>query len=193
MIYDITQPLFSCEVYPGDTIPQMKPVRRISEGEIYNLTDITMCVHNGTHIDAPFHFINDGKTVDQISLDKFVGKAYVVSHNGDVTADDAEKMVQTAYENAARKILIKGLPLITLEAAEVFARYGIDLLGNETQSTGPDDAPMRVHVELLKAEVVLLEGIRLSAVSDGFYLLNCAPLNLEGCDGSPCRATLTDI
>ncbi|MBQ1522356.1 MAG: hypothetical protein IIZ74_06295, partial [Erysipelotrichaceae bacterium] len=128
-----------------------------------------------------------------ISLDKFVGKAYVVSHNGDVTADDAEKMVQTAYENAARKILIKGLPLITLEAAEVFARYGIDLLGNETQSTGPDDAPMRVHVELLKAEVVLLEGIRLSAVSDGFYLLNCAPLNLEGCDGSPCRATLTDI
>ena len=91
MIYDITQPLFSCEVYPGDTVPQMKPVRRISEGEIYNLTDITMCVHNGTHIDAPFHFINDGKTVDQISLDKFVGKAYVVSHNGDVTADDAAK------------------------------------------------------------------------------------------------------
>ncbi len=122
-----------------------------------------------------------------------MGKAYVVSHNGDVTADDAEQMVRTAYENGARKILIKGVPVITLEAARVFAGYRIDLLGNETQSTGPDDAPMRVHVELLQAEVVLLEGLRLGAVSDGFYLLNCAPLNLEGCDGSPCRAILMDI
>ena len=64
------------------------------------------------------------------------------------------------------------------------------MLGNESQSVGPEDAPMEVHVILLSAEVVLLEGIRLSEVPEGVYFLNAAPLNLAGSDGSPCRAIL---
>ena len=61
MIYDISQPLFECEVFPGDPKPEKRAVRRIEKGDLYNLTDISLCVHNGTHVDAPFHFIKDCK------------------------------------------------------------------------------------------------------------------------------------
>lgn len=190
MIYDITQPLFECEVYPGDPKPQREILSNISDGDLYNLTAFSMCAHNGTHIDAPYHFINDGKTVDELSLDKFVGPAIVVTHEGDVTADDAKDILYRAGN--VKKILIKGKATITLEAAGVFAEEEIDLIGNESQTVGPEDAPMAVHLVLLKKEVVILEGIRLGEVPDGKYILNCAPLNLTGADGSPCRAILLD-
>lgn len=195
MIYDITQPIFECEVYPGDPKPQKKTMSSISDGALYNLTAFSMCAHNGTHVDAPFHFINDGKTIDEISLDKFIGPAFVKTHEGDVTAEDASHILSEAASinpDAAKKILIRGKATITLEAAKVFADAGIDLVGNESQTVGPEDAPMAVHLVLLKKEVVLLEGIRLSEVNDGVYLLNCAPLNLSVSDGAPCRAVLMD-
>lgn len=196
MIYDITQPLFECEVFPGDPKPIKTAVRRMENGDLYNLTAISMCVHNGTHIDAPFHFLNDGKGVNEIPLEKFIGAAYVASHEGKVTARDAENILFRAakeYRGAEKKILIKGNAVVTLEAAQVFAQAGIDLLGNESQTVGPEKAPMAVHLALLEKEVILLEGIRLSAVADGAYFLNAAPLNLTDTDGSPCRATLMDF
>ena len=79
------------------------------------------------------------------------------------------------------------------EAAKVFAASEILLLGNESQTVGPENAPMAVHKILLSANVVLLEGIRLSNVPEGVYLLSAAPLNLSGSEGSPCRALLVDI
>ena len=91
-----------------------------------------------------------------------------------------------------KKILIKGAAVVTLEAAKVFAEAGADLIGNESQTVGPENAPKAVHLVLLGAEVVLLEGIRLGAVPEGAYLLNCAPLNLTDTDGAPCRAVLMD-
>ena len=91
---------------------------------------------------------------------------------------------------AAKRILIKGDAVVSPEAARVFAANRILLLGNESQSVGPEDAPMEVHRILLGAEVVLLEGIRLGAVSEGVCFLSAAPLNLSGADGSPCRAFL---
>ncbi|MBO4999029.1 MAG: cyclase, partial [Lachnospira sp.] len=90
-------------------------------------------------------------------------------------------------------ILIKGKAVVTLEAAEVFAEAGILLLGNESQTVGPEDAPMQVHLKLLGAEVVLLEGIRLQKVTEGVYILNAAPINLGGADGAPCRAILLEM
>ena len=74
----------------------------------------------------------------------------------------------------------------------MFASSNILLLGNESQTVGPQNAPMEVHLALLSAGVILLEGIRLEMVSEGIYLLNAAPLNLAGADGSPCRAVLID-
>ena len=195
-IYDISQEVFSCQVYPDDPTPEKKIIKSTEKGEVYNLTEFNMCAHNGTHIDAPFHFIKDGKTVDEICLETFVGMAYVAEHHGIVTGDDAATIIEKAKKQnaeATKRILIKGDVEVSLEAAKVFADSDILLLGNEPQTIGPQNAPMAVHLVLLGANVILLEGIRLAAVSEGVYFLNAAPLNLSGADGSPCRAVLIDI
>lgn len=193
MIYDISQEVFSCQVYPGDPAPEKKVISSMEKGDSYNLSSFSMCAHNGTHIDAPFHFIRDGKTVDKTCLDAFVGMAYVAEHQGIVSGDDAVEILAKAKEQnpeAAQRILIKGSAEVSSEAAKVFASSEILLLGNESQTVGPEDAPMEVHVILLGADVILLEGVRLEDVPEGVYLLNAAPLNLSGADGSPCRAVL---
>ena len=192
-IYDISQEVFSCQVYPDDPAPEKKIIRSMEKGEVYNLTAFSMCAHNGTHIDAPRHFIRDGKTVDEKSLEAFIGMAYVAEHSGVVTYNDATEIIEKAKKHnaeAAKRILIKGDVEVSLEAAKVFASSDVLLLGNESQTIGPQNAPMAVHLVLLSANVILLEGIRLSEVPEGVYFLNAAPLNLSGADGSPCRAVL---
>ena len=192
-IYDISQEVFGSQVYAGDPAPGKKLLCSMENGSLYNLTAFSMCAHNGTHIDAPFHFIKGGKTVDSIGLDTFVGMAYVAEHHGIVSADDAAAILENAKKQnpeAAKRILIKGDAEVSSEAATVFAASNMLLLGNESQTVGPENAPMEVHRILLGAGVVLLEGIRLAEVSEGIYFLNAAPLNLSGADGSPCRAVL---
>lgn len=195
-IYDISQELFSCVVFPGDPAPKRERLSSMEEGALYNLTALSLCAHNGTHIDAPYHFIRDGKTVEQVSLSKTVGWAYVTQEEGMLSAEDARRILkeaQTANSEAAKRILLGGKVTVTEEAARVFAEAEIDLLGNESQTVGPEDAPMQVHLTLLSREVVLLEGIRLGEVPTGVYLLSAAPLSLAGSDGAPCRAILISI
>ena len=194
-IYDISQEVFGCRVYPGDPIPQKNVLSDMQKGDLYNLTEFSMCAHNGTHVDAPFHFIKDGKTVDAIHLASFVGMAYVAEHQGKLLGEDALRILQKAGQlnaEAAKRILIKGEAEVSEQAARVFADAGILLLGNESQTVGPENAPMAVHLILLSKEVVLLEGIRLTSVPEGIYFLNAAPLNLSGADGAPCRAILVE-
>ena len=191
MVIDISQEVLSSKVYPGDPAPRAEQLCSMEDGELYNLTAFSMCAHNGTHVDAPAHFIRDGKTIGQMGLDPFVGDCYVVRFEGNVTAEDASAIMKAAREaGAGERILIAGNATVTAEAARVFAGENIKLLGNESQTVGPEDSPMEVHKILLGAEVVLLEGIILTDVSEGTYLLCAAPLNLGGCEGAPCRALL---
>ena len=190
-LYDISQEVFSCAVYPGDPSPRREVLSSTAAGDLYNLTAFSMCAHNGTHIDAPFHFLPDGKTVEQLPLDTFVGDCFVARHRGDVTADDARAILEKA--GSAARILIAGEATVTEEAAHVFAASGIRLLGNESQTVGPEDAPMSVHLALLKHGVALLEGVILKNIPEGRYFLSAAPLNLAGADGAPCRAILIDM
>ena len=192
-IYDISQEVFGCVVFPGDPAPKKNEISSMENGALYNLTSFSMCAHNGTHVDSPRHFIKDGKAIDELSLESFVGMAYVKEHTGVVTESDAVKIIEKAKaenEEAAKRILLKGDVEVSLEASKVFAASGVLLLGNEPQTVGPKDSPMAVHLVLLSAGVVLLEGIRLSEVPEGVYLLNAAPLNLATSDGAPCRAIL---
>lgn len=194
-IYDISQEVFGCKVFPGDPSPVKERKMSISDGEICNLTEFKMCAHNGTHVDAPFHFYDDGKTIDQVDLERFVGYAYVAEHEGIVKEEDALRIIGRAKQSDARaadRILIKGDSTLSAEAAKIFAKQGIKLYGNESQTVGPEEAPKEVHLIMLGAQVVLLEGIRLADVDEGVYILNAAPLNLGGCDGSPCRAILME-
>ena len=190
-IYDISQELFGCAVCPGDPQPERFVTLSIKNGDVCNLTAFKMCAHNGTHVDAPFHFYADGKTIDQVDLDRFIGWAYVAERDGDISADDAKNILKAA--NGCERVLVKGKTVVTKEAAQVFAEARIKLFGNESQTVGPIDAPKEVHLIMLGAEIVLLEGIRLEKVPVGKYFLNAVPLNLGGADGSPCRATLLEM
>ena len=197
-IYDISQEVFSCSVFPGDPPPERIEMMKIREGEICNLTGLKMCAHNGTHVDAPYHFIDEGKTMEEVDLHRFVGYAYVTSHEGDITAEDARRILKKAHGasdecDAYNRILVKGKATMTEDAARVFADNEILLFGNESQTVGPEDSPKEVHLIMLGAEVVLLEGIRLEEVPDGVHFLNAAPINLGGSDGAPCRAILMDM
>ena len=190
-IYDISQEVFSCKVYPGDPKPEKNTLCATERGDLYNLTAFSMCAHNGTHIDAPFHFLGDGKTVEKMPLDIFVGDCYVAHHTGNVTALDAAAILEKAA--GVPRLLIAGPATVTEAAALVFADAGICLLGNESQSVGPENAPMQVHKILLSRDIALLEGVVLTDVAEGRYLLSAAPLSLAGADGAPCRACLIQL
>ena len=193
-IIDISQELLSCKVYEGDPEPKLEPLQSMNNGDLYNLSALSLCLHNGTHIDAPRHFIKNGMTVDEIPISTLVGVCYVAEHQGNVTASDAIEILKNAQlANAAKRILLKGNLTVTEEASKEFAQAGILLLGNESQSVGPENAPMAVHLALLTKGIILLEGIVLRDVEEGKYLLNAAPLNIKGAEGSPCRAWLMEM
>ena len=195
-LYDISQEVFSCRVYPGDPAPAREILADMERGDLYNLTAFSMCAHNGTHLDAPRHFLADGGAVEDIPLASTVGLAFVAEAEGHVGEKEARAILARAREqspSAFRRILLKGDLTLTLEGADVLAREGILLVGNESQTVGPEKAPMAVHRRLLGAGVVLLEGIRLGKVPEGVYLLNAAPLLLSGSDGAPCRAWLMEM
>lgn len=194
-IYDISQEVFTSKVYPGDKSPKIDEDMRISNGDEYNLTSFSMCAHNGTHVDAPFHYFENGKTIDQIDLEKFIGNAYLVEHDGLISKDDALNILIKAKKidnDCYKRILIKGNAELTLEAAQIFANEEIFLFGNESQTVGSEMSEDSIHQCLLNAEIVILEGLVLSDVKEGMYLLNAAPINLGVSDGAPCRAVLIE-
>jgi kynurenine formamidase len=92
-IYDISQEVFSCSVYPGDPAPKRERLCSMEQGSLYNLTAFSMCAHNGTHVDAPFHFLKDGKTVEQIPTEQVVGYAFVSTHEGEISSEDAARIL----------------------------------------------------------------------------------------------------
>ena len=198
-IYDITQEVFSCEVFPGDPVPKKTVLSSIKNGDSYNLSAFSMCAHNGTHVDAPYHFIQDGKKLDEVPLDAWIGYAYVAAFEGTIKPEDIRRILHQLKEASVtsgkeiKKLLIKGKATLSYEAAEVLRTSSIELFGNESQTVGPEDAPAAVHRLLLGAGKVFLEGIRLAAVPEGIYLLNAAPIHLGGSDGAPCRAVLLEL
>ena len=195
-IYDISQEVLSCKVYKGDVGPKAWKASSMDEGAVYNLTEFSMGAHNGTHVDAPKHFFNDGKSVEGLSLHRLVGDCFVCVANGDIGKEEVVNILENAKKsqgvNLIERILIKGTGVINPEGAKEFVKQGILLIGSESQSVGPENAPMEVHKILLEKEIVLLEGIRLNKVEEGKYLLCAAPLNIKDADGSPCRAILIE-
>ena len=195
-IIDISREIFSTPVYPGDPVPQKRLVSSMEKGASYNLSLLTMGVHNATHVDAPKHFLADGSTVEQLPLEAVVGEVFVAEHEGEVKERDAWEILRKAKaisNECAKRLLIKGEATVTEEAASVFAKEGLLLVGNESQSVGPLLSPMRVHKILLSAQTVLLEGVDLREAREGRFLLSAAPILLAGCEGAPCRALLLDV
>lgn len=181
-IYDITRELFGSPVYPGDPVPQWERVRSFAEGGV-NLSAVRMCAHNGTHMDAPLHFVDGGDSVDAIPPEKWIGRAVVIDSPAVFGAEEAAKRIPAG----CRRLLLRG-GIPDVAGAEAILAAGVELVGVEAQSVG--DAA--VHRLLLSAKVAVLEGICLSDVPCGEYFLFAAPLKLGGLDGAPVRAVLLD-
>lgn len=184
-LIDISQELFSCRVYPGDISPMYERVKTIENDE-YNLTNISMSVHNGTHIDAPKHFVAGGKAVHELDLSVFYGKCTVVELDGIVGENEISGILKSCQE----RLIIKGGHELSGSGASAFAGSHVRLIGVEGQSIGDAEHPLSVHTILLGKEIVVLEGLDLSDAAPGEYVLSAFPLNLKDSDGAPVRAVL---
>ena len=186
-IIDITQELFSCRVYPGDKAPVYEQVKIIARDN-YNLTNISMSVHNGTHIDAPTHFIANGKAVHELDLSIFYGTCTVVEFEGIIEAAEIADILKKCRE----RLLFKGNNELSENAAVLIANSHVKLIGVESQSVGNFNHPLCIHIILLEKGIIPLEGLDLSNVNPGEYILAAFPLNMQNLDGSPVRAVLID-
>lgn len=189
-VIDISKELFSTPVYPGDPEPHRELVRRIELGDTYNLSGFYTGCHSATHVDAPRHFIDDGKTVDELDLSQFVGRCTVVAASGIVTGADIDRIIPYCEEI----ILFKGggEAFLSESAAFALADAGVALVGTDAWSIGAPHAEAGPHVELLGAGIPILEGLNLSNVEEGTYTLIALPLFLKGAEASPVRAVLLE-
>lgn len=200
--YDISLNL-SPETVRWVTSPPLEFVerRRMSRGDSNNSSAVSMSLHSGTHVDAPFHFVPDGATIDTLPLDLFIGPALVcaVETEGDITGEhvaalnlDGVSRVLFKTRNSAllKKPYDPDFAAFSVDAAALLAERGVKLVGLDYLSVAHADEQVPVHRAFLDHGVVLLEGVDLSPVEPGTYELICFPIRVRGSDGAPCRAIL---
>ncbi len=203
-IFDVTVPLSSSvPTFPGDPRFHMEFTHKIEDGQPYNVARITMGAHSGTHVDAPYHFLADGATVEQLPLEILLGKARVVEisarekiERSDLEAldlrDDLRVLIKTRMSGQLRlPHFQEDFVYLTPDAATYLVQAGIKLVGIDYLSVeqfGSHD--FASHHALLGAGVVIIEGLDLSQVEPGEYEMACLPLRIAGADGSPARVVL---
>ena len=194
MIYDISLPLSDATpVYPGDPPVRIRRVSDLADGREYTLSEITMSLHAGTHVDAPCHFIAGAPSADALALDVLVGRAWLadVPGAGAITADLLDQLA--IPPGAARLLLHTSDPSALSECgARRLVGRGVKLVGIDGLSIGFSDQSDAVHRILLGAGVIIVESLNLADPPPGEYQLICLPLKLIGAEGAPARAVLVD-
>ena len=188
LLYDISREIMSAEVYEGDPKPSVRSLQSIAGGGMYNLSEVSMCVHTGTHIDAPLHFDEEGEDVASMRITRFYGKCTVVTINGILTGDDMEQLLP----HCEKRLILhsSGQAFLSVSAARVIADSKLVLIGTDAMSIAPPFDEYMPHLELARAGVAVLEGLYLDGVEDGEYILSAFPLKLGGLEAAPCRAVL---
>ncbi len=196
-------------VWPGDPQVSLERVRKIEEGANSNVSKLTLHVHSGTHIDAPVHFINESHTgVDKIPVSQMLGHCCVVEIPEDATQITAEVLQQVHMPNSIKKFLFKtknsqywakadkefhtDFVGISEDGAKYLVEMGVELVGVDYLSVAPYKQSRPTHEAFLKAGVLIIEGLDLSQVGEGYYSLFCLPLKLAGSDGAPARVILVE-
>lgn len=190
IIHDISRDTINTPVYDGDPETRAERIKSIENGDGYNLTEISMSVHSGTHIDAPLHFYDEGSSIDNIRLNTFFGKCTVITVSGILTGEDMERLLPYCK----RRVLFhgEGKTFISHSAAIVLAESRVVLVGTDAQSIAPSFDEERTHRELARAGIVILENLNLSAIDDGEYDLCAFPIKLGGLVAAPCRAIILE-
>lgn len=190
IIHDISRDTINTPVYDGDPETRAQKIKSIDNGDGYNLTEISMSVHSGTHIDAPLHFCEDGQSIDNIRLNTFFGKCTVISVSGILTGEDMERLLPYCK----RRVLFHGdgETFISHSAAIVLAESRVVLVGTDAPSIAPSFDEERTHRELARGGIAILENLNLSAIDDGEYDLCAFPVKLGGLEAAPCRAIILE-
>ena len=205
---DISVPIRDAMVHwPSDPPVRVERVHSMERGDAANLSAISMGVHTGTHMDAPLHFIREGKSIENIPLDVVVGRARVIEIYDTESIKPKEltrhrlrrgERILFKTPNSSRvwktDAFVKDFVFISKEAASFLAERGVRVVGVDYLSVGGYKRGGRyVHETLLGGGIWLIEGLDLSHVSPGRYDLICLPLRLEQGDGSPARAILRPV
>ena len=185
---DITTELGpATRVYPGDPPVEISLHSGQNKGQT-RVSSLRLSAHAGTHVDAPCHMAGDRRGVESLSLDVLIGRAVVI---------DAPRRLDTWLDIPVRprgrpsRMLFKGEPALTAAFARELIGHGVRLVGTDGLSVDAvGDERLPAHRILLKAGVVILEGLNLSKVAAGRYDLVALPLLIPGCDGAPARAAL---
>ena len=206
MIYDLTVPITNTmPVWPGDPAVRLTTKSHLSRDKTHNvrLTAIEMGSHTGTHIDAPFHMIADGKQLEKFPLERLTGKATVFEIPG-VRAIGSSDLDRLNW-NGADRVLFKTenskhwhdgkfydeFVYLEPDGAEFLAERGVQLVGIDYLSIDRYKSESHPsHFALLTKDILIIEGLNLSAVPAGEYTLVALPLNLQDADGAPARVIL---
>lgn len=202
-LIDISDPLYEEMLrYPSVKPFQLHRLRDYSLGDTMAMTSMEMVIHNGTHLDAPYHYIENGQKIDELPLERFYGAAQVLSCDSPIIDLEQVKKLRISksrvlFHTPFSKNICENQPgqasYLTAEAAEYLAQAGVTLVGIDSFSVDKEhDKQKLAHKTLLGHGVVLLEGICLEGVADGAYELICFPLRLRGAEGAPCRAVLIE-
>lgn len=203
-IFDISRTINpAIAVWPGDTPFSAKVITEIKGGATINLTTLILSSHTGTHVDAPYHFVDDDLTMERVPLEAYMGPATLVTvqrEEGALTPADFPELdwshvKRLLVHSTASNKPVDQFPLQFVypspELADFMAHYGIVLFGSDAPSM--DEMTSKTlpgHKALRRNGIAILEGLLLTGVPDGHYELIALPLKLEGGDGSPVRAIL---
>lgn len=212
-IYDLTLPISpNLAVWPGDPPVQVVREMDVAQGDSFNLTRLNISAHTGTHMDAPRHFIQSGIPIDQLPLERLMGRVWVAEvedgktgERGLVTAavleslamprDVTRLLLRTANSQHWTRLLTPTFDpdfvALDASAAAWLVQRGVQLIGIDYLSIERgDDESFPVHTTLLRAGVVILEGLNLAHIAPGAYHLIALPMKIADADGAPARVVL---
>jgi arylformamidase len=200
--HDITRPIHTgMPVWPGDTPAEFAFTNTKAGGYSANVGRLHLSLHTGTHADAPYHYNDAGRKIDEVPVDTYVGPARVVDLRGHQTITTA---LLAAHDfSATPRVLFKSdswtdptvfpstWPLMTPDVPGWLAAHGVKLVGLDVPSVDRiDSKDLPIHHACDAANLVILENLDLRAIAPGVYELIALPLRIQGGDGSPLRAVL---
>ena len=190
-IIDITKDLVTTAPYPGDPAPELSVFASIGCGDHCNMAKLSTTLHNGTHADAPLHFIQGGAPINAVPAERFIGECEVFEvPPGRITG----AVVDNIFPRRCKRLLLKsnGLAYFEKTGAEEAAYLGYELIGTDANSIGSAEDQIGPHRAILRENIAVLENLDLSQVKPGKYFLIAAPVKIAGVEGAPVRALLID-
>jgi arylformamidase len=207
-LYDITPPITpAMNVWPGDTPLSRELVLEIEKGHTVTLSAIRSTVHLGAHADGEVHYLAGGRGVGEWGIERFLGPCHLldakVERGARVSVDG---VAWPAGGSVHPRVLLRTNTFpsferwnsdfagLSVELVEELARRGVRTVGVDTPSVDLQDSKdLPAHKAIARADIAILEGLRLEGVPPGPYELIALPLRLMGWDASPVRAVLRSL